>query len=412
MKCLVLVVSGLRPDYLGCYGSDWVDTPELDRLAAESVVFDHHHADQPDAEGACRAWRTGCYQFPGPGEGEPIVSPAPADLLDLLREGGVATYLVAADRHPLPAAFMGGWRKIKLVASGGQAGLETLVVTAQKAIGRLATMENALLWVDLPTVLPPWNVPEDFLEPYFRDEQDEPEEESITPLTEPIPGWLSAQEETNRLRLQHTYAAAVSYADAAIGQILQALAEVDPEYEWQVVVTSNHGQSFGEHGLVDVHRPWLHEERLHLPLLIRLPGQAEAGRHVAAPTQPVDLPPTLLDTLGLPSPIQHGQSLVPFCRGEPVTPRSYTCSGWRVGTAVEWSLRTPHWKVILPLSTDPSDPPRPVQLYVKPDDRWEVNNVVQHHLELAERLEQTLRAFVEATRQPGPLLMPRLPDEA
>jgi hypothetical protein len=49
------------------------------------------------------------------------------------------------------------------------------------------------------------------------------------------------------------------------------------------------------------------------------------------------------------------------------------------------------------------------ELYVKPDDRWEVNNVRQHHLELAERLEQTLRGFVEATRHPGPLRPPELP---
>jgi hypothetical protein len=51
---------------------------------------------------------------------------------------------------------------------------------------------------------------------------------------------------------------------------------------------------------------------------------------------------------------------------------------------------------------------RSPQLYVKPDDRWEVNNIRQHHLELAERLEQTLRGFVEATRQSGPWRPPQL----
>jgi hypothetical protein len=56
----------------------------------------------------------------------------------------------------------------------------------------------------------------------------------------------------------------------------------------------------------------------------------------------------------------------------------------------------------------PGDPPRPAQLYVKPDDRWEVNNVLQHHLELSEHLEQTLRGFVEATTRPGPLQLPLL----
>ena len=49
------------------------------------------------------------------------------------------------------------------------------------------------------------------------------------------------------------------------------------------------------------------------------------------------------------------------------------------------------------------------ELFVKPDDRWEVNDVVQHHLELAEGLERTLRGFVEAAGRVGPLEAPALP---
>jgi hypothetical protein len=49
-------------------------------------------------------------------------------------------------------------------------------------------------------------------------------------------------------------------------------------------------------------------------------------------------------------------------------------------------------------------------LYVKPDDRWEVNNVLQHHQELGEHLEQTLHGFGTATRLPGPLQAPPLRD--
>ena len=56
------------------------------------------------------------------------------------------------------------------------------------------------------------------------------------------------------------------------------------------------------------------------------------------------------------------------------------------------------------------DESRAAQLYVKPDDRWEVNNVLQHHLELGEHLEQTLRAFAAATHGPGPLQVPVLRD--
>jgi hypothetical protein len=90
--------------------------------------------------------------------------------------------------------------------------------------------------------------------------------------------------------------------------------------------------------------------------------------------------------------------------------RTYACSGLRAGEAVEWALRTPEWAFLLPVRPAPEDPPRLPQLYVKPDDRWEVNNVLQHHLELGEHLEEVLQGFVEASRRPGPLELPLLRD--
>src|SRR5262249_50647825 len=147
-------------------------------------------------------------------------------------------------------------------------------------------------------------------------------------------------------------------------------------------------------------------ELLHLPLLVRLPGGAEAGRRVSSPTQPVDLLPTLLDAFGMPAAAVHGHSLLPLARGQAEQVREYACVGLRRAGGVEWALRTPEWGFVLPVVQVPGDPPRLPQLYVKPDDRWEVNNVLQHHLELAECLEQTLHQFVTASGGPGPLHSP------
>jgi arylsulfatase A-like enzyme len=157
-------------------------------------------------------------------------------------------------------------------------------------------------------------------------------------------------------------------------------------------------------------RPWLHDEVIHLPLLVRLPG-GEGGRRVSALTQAVDLAPTLAELFGATLPGAHGHSLLPLLRGEAGQVRAYACAGLEVGGGVEWALRGPDWVFLLPVRPHPHDPSRGPQLYVKPDDRWEVNNVVQHHLELAERLEQALRAFVAGAREPGPLRPPALPEE-
>ena len=73
----------------------------------------------------------------------------------------------------------------------------------------------------------------------------------------------------------------------------------------------------------------------------------------------------------------------------------------KLGEREEWALRSSDWAFILPIAQAAKDPVRGPQLYVKPDDRWEVNNVLQHHLELGERFEAVLREFMAAPRRIG-----------
>src|SRR5213082_427373 len=111
MRVVVLVAERLPLSYVGCYGSDWVATPALDRLAAEAVVFDQHFATEPDAAGARRAWRSGRYHFPG---ADPAAE-GPVDLLDLLGKAGVATHLVLDDSRPVPDEFTSFWQHVERV---------------------------------------------------------------------------------------------------------------------------------------------------------------------------------------------------------------------------------------------------------------------------------------------------------
>src|SRR5262249_22796692 len=138
----------------------------------------------------------------------------------------------------------------------------------------------------------------------------------------------------------------------------------------------------------------------HLPLLIRLPGKEEAGRRVPFLTQPVDLPATLLEAFRKPVCLMDGRSLWSLCQGHDAIIRSHACAAWRMGAGADWSLRTPDWNLLLPISREVEDFERVPQLYVKPDDRWEVNNVMQHHQELGQELEAKLRDMVSATKVP------------
>jgi arylsulfatase A-like enzyme len=427
MKVLVITARGLQTGAVGAYGNTWLDTPALDRLAAGGVVFDWHFADRADAAGARRAWRSGRYDLPTPGG---ATAPTPAEVPDLvraLRARGIHTWLIVDASRPSPPEFEAGWDQVERVtATAEETALESAVSAAEAALRRLAGRDGWLLWVDLATPLPPWDVPEEFQAPYFEEappdeaeegEEDEAAEESgpdeeeeelepILPLPDPAEGPIDPDDDILFERLQSSYAGAVSYLDAGVGQLLETLAQTAGA-DVLVVVSADVGQALGEHGVVGPVRPWPHDEVIHLPLILRLPGAAEAGRRVAALTQAADLGPTLADAFGVPLPDAQGKSLLPLARGQAEQVRDYVCAGREVGGIVEWCLRTPDWSFLLPAVPDPGGRRGP-QLYVKPDDRWEVNNVLQHHLERAEALEQTLRAFVAAARQPGPLVVPPL----
>src|SRR6516162_2792787 len=109
MRVVVVNARGLHLGYVSACGNEWIETPALDRLAAEGVVFDNHIADRPDPAGARRAWRSGRYDFPS-AEGEDTAPAEPApDLIRLLKERGAVTTLILDASRPAPADFADGW---------------------------------------------------------------------------------------------------------------------------------------------------------------------------------------------------------------------------------------------------------------------------------------------------------------
>ena len=63
MNVVVVVCNSLHLGFLGAYGNAWIDTPNLDRLAAEGIVFDHHFPENLTTLPTRRSWWTGRYGF-------------------------------------------------------------------------------------------------------------------------------------------------------------------------------------------------------------------------------------------------------------------------------------------------------------------------------------------------------------
>jgi arylsulfatase A-like enzyme len=115
-----------------------------------------------------------------------------------------------------------------------------------------------------------------------------------------------------------SYDRAVAAADAAAGKLLTFLRAQKLYDDAVVVVTSDHGESLGAHG-EDTHGIFLYDETIHVPLVLKLPQNQMAGKHIKGRVRLLDVAPTLLEAAEVPVPSQmQGQSLLRIAKTNPL----------------------------------------------------------------------------------------------
>jgi hypothetical protein len=370
MRAVILDIDGLQPAYLGPYGCEWSPTPALDRWAAAGVVFDYHFADCPVAEN--RSWRTSRHPL--------APRTATADLLADLRASGIRTARIG------PQGSENGWDiEVSAERTEDTLALNSVRRAARELFEQLGSAENALLRVEIDALLAPWSPSEDAIADCFADEE-------IEPWTDALPERIDPDDDTTFSRLQHTYAAAVATLDSALGRLVVDCGKRGWGNEAVWLLTARRGFPLGERGPVGFAAAELHEELVHLPLMVRWPGEQYAGYRISAMTQPMDLAPTLRELFGLPAASDDdpwaGRSLVPLIRDDDEPVRERAVTGLRRDGRTLMGFRTPERYLTL---DDRPDGER--HLFVKPDDRWEVNDVRPRNLDFAEELEAEFRGL-------------------
>ncbi len=148
--------------------------------------------------------------------------------------------------------------------------------------------------------------------------------------------------DTTAIKLIHGYYACVSYTDAQVGKVLEALDELGLAKNTIVIVWGDHGWHLGEHGLWCKHCNF--EKVLHTPLILKAPGK-KPGQRTHALVEYIDIYPTLCELSGLPLPFHlQGKSMVPllddpsqpwkkavfarWIRGETLITPTYTYTEW------------------------------------------------------------------------------------
>lgn len=386
MNLLVIAADHLHAGYLGCYGNTWVATPALDRLASTGFVFDNAHVESLDPAATYDAWWRGSPNF-----------------ADVAKQAGLASLLASDDsrlfEHAAAASFVD---VLELPAPPSDAPTATDAETTHTARTFAAVSEKLeeltepfALWFHTSSLAGPWDAPAPMRERY-RDEEDPPIPTFTTLASRTLPSDVDLDE---RFALSMAYAAQVSLLDVCLGGLFEHLEETGLDRRTAVVVCGVRGLALGEHHRVGFDDGRLYAENVHVPWLLRLPEGRGRLRRSQALVQPCDLLPTVSELLGM-SYTGVGHCLLPLVDGRAPSVRDRTV----LTGPGEFALRTPHWSLRVVEPSEHADVRS--ELFVKPDDFWEVNDVADRCPDAVDELRQchadTLAAVADG-REPPPL---------
>ncbi len=367
---VLITIDTLRGDYLGCYGRAEVSTPYIDDLAARGVRFDQAIVQIPLTTPSHASILTGTYpqvhQIRDIG-GFTLEKQVPT-LAGIARAAGyeTAAFVAAAvlnRRYGLDKGFdiynddmAGSVDSDKLPGVVAEVRAD---VVSRRAIDWLEARQNRskpfLLWVHYYDPHFPYDPPP----PYKSQYRDDP------------------------------YGGEVAYTDEEIGKFLGKLDELGLRDRTLVVLTSDHGESLGDHG-EETHGVFLYASTMRVPLIIAGPD-ISSNRVVAQQVRSIDIMPTVVDFLHLSAGDQvQGVSLMPLCE-EGGRVRSNYCYMETLypRTQMRWSelrgMRTDDWKLIIApraelydMKADPAERENMLSRYPAEADRlqkqvWEIN---------------------------------------
>ncbi|WP_258725843.1 sulfatase family protein [Cellulomonas sp. NS3] len=367
MKIIYVDVDSLRPDHTGAYGYPRDITPNLDAMAQDSVVFESYYCSDSPCLPSRTALTSGQFGITngvvghfgldaryrldaghGPAYDRPLLG-------QILGQNGCLTSSVSsfAERHRAHF-FLGNFRES--VRSTPEVGDEPADAVTDAAID----------WISRHTDTDDWYLHLTYWDPHT-DYLQAPEWTDAAAAAGPAPAWpdqdaidahaeiygprsaldlhYSVRPQTSRVpynmpeeirtradfeKLINGYDGGIHFWDTEFGRLRRAIADLGLADDVAIIVSSDHGESFGELGLYAEHG-LASEPVHHLPLIIFWPGitdrQLEHRRNDAL-LYNIDLAPTILDLLDIDVPSRwQGTSFAPALHGQAIPSRDYLVWG-------------------------------------------------------------------------------------
>src|SRR5215469_6442260 len=297
----LITIDTLRSDHVSCYGYKQIQTPAIDHLAKQGIRFAQAFTPSPITNTSHASILTGLLPSShGVSDFGVPLTPDHSTLAQALKREGYQT-----------AAFIGSViLDSKTLAPGFEHGFEFYDNFPEKTEtksrwGRIErrgmdVVQRAEAWLSAHPAAP------HFVWVHLYDPHD--------PYEPPLP-----YSETYK---DHLYDGEIAYADSAVGHFVAYLERQNWYDGAMIILVGDHGEGLGEHG-EDTHGIFLYDSTTHVPLILKMPRQEEAGKVVDEQVRTTDIMPTVLGLLGFPAPASmDGTSLRPTLLGAEAAPRT------------------------------------------------------------------------------------------
>lgn len=312
-----------RQDHLSCYGYPLPTTPNLDRLAEEGVRFTNAISTSGWTVPTHASLFTGAFpSFHGARDGHPVLNEDLCTLAEVLRGCGYrtagftnvgwvaeATGLTRGFDSFVPVYRLWEGQSVSVLARRVLAKF-VWMLAGRKLAGAAATNRCVERWLARSGSARPFFIFINYSEahvPYL------PPRSFARRFLDPLGIGFSEAQRVNQDPLKHItgavqmderdfdvlralYDAEIASLDTRLGELLSYLSQQGLLDQTLVIVTADHGENFGDHGLMS-HKWCLYDSILRVPLVIRYPGSFPSGMTITDQVQLVDIFPTLMDVL-------------------------------------------------------------------------------------------------------------------
>jgi arylsulfatase len=397
LNVLLITIDTLRADHMGLYGYHRPTSPHMDRFAGEAVAFDQAYSYWPKTRGSFVAMLTGRRDSQtGYGKAHQGLLDFNPTLASVLQEAGYRTAAVVDNANLSAdngygkgfASYRQTWQEPALASEMDR----TRAITAAgvEFLRGAGDGRPFLLWLHYVNPHapyappPPWDTA--FMDASARGGP-------ALPVVPDFHGGIPKRWAVAGQRRLGYYVAQydgeIAAVDAEVGQVLEALKGAGLWQRTVVALTSDHGESLGEHGYYFDHGEDLFDPSLRVPLLMRVPG-GRAGAHAGVLASTLDLVPTLLDAVKVSYPPDlAGGSLLGWVSGAsgPSRERLYARNDRNLAAA--WDER---FKVV---ATPTDAGPWRWSLYDRARDAQETRDVVDQRPEETRAWRREMELFLE-----------------